>query len=141
MAKSLKQIGFRALLVTQFFEAFNDNALKVVVTFAAIDYFSKNGLGTLFVSLAGVVFILPFLLFSTYAGYLADRFSKKKIIVIAKIAELLILLLGLFAFIQINMWGMLTVLFLMGLHSAFLDRKSTRLNSSHSDRSRMPSSA
>lgn len=119
MANSIKQTGFRALLVTQFLEAFNDNALKVVVTFVAIDYFSKNGLGTLFVSLAGVVFILPFLLFSTYAGYLADRFSKKKIIVVAKIAELLILLLGLIAFIKINMWGMLMVLFLMGLHSAF----------------------
>ena len=104
MANSIRQTGFRALLITQFLEAFNDNALKVVVTFVAIDYFSKNGLGTLFVSLAGVVFILPFLLFSTYAGYLADRFSKKKIIVVAKIAELLILLLGLIAFIKIDMW-------------------------------------
>ncbi len=119
MAKSLKQLGFKALLVTQFLEAFNDNALKFVVTFVAIDYFTKSNLGNLFVSLAGAVFILPFLLFSTYAGYLADRFSKKKILVTAKIAELFILTFGLIAFIQINMTGMLAVLFLMGLHSAF----------------------
>lgn len=119
MSNSLQKTGFKALLITQFLEAFNDNALKVVITFVAIDYFTQHGLGTLFVSLSGAVFILPFLLFSTYAGYLADRFSKKKIIVIAKIAELFILLLGLMAFIKINMWGMLMVLFLMGLHSAF----------------------
>ena len=111
MSKSLSKLGFKALLVTQFLEAFNDNALKVVITFVAIDYFTAHGLGTLFVSLSGVVFILLFLLFSTYAGYLADRFSKKNIIVVAKFAELLILLLGLIAFIKINMWGMLTVLF------------------------------
>ncbi len=116
---TLQQTGFRALMATQFLEAFNDNALKVVVTFVAIDYFVAHGMGNLFVSLSGVVFIAPFLFFSTYAGYLADRFSKKNIIVIAKVAELLILLLGLAAFIKINMWGMLAVLFLMGLHSAF----------------------
>lgn len=119
MTNSSHRLGFRALLVTQFLEAFNDNALKVVVTFVAMDYFTQKGLGNLFVSLAGAVFILPFLLFSTYAGYLADRFSKKTIIVIAKLAELFILLLGLSAFIHINMGGMLMVLFLMGLHSAF----------------------
>lgn len=119
MAKSLKKVGFKALLVTQFLEAFNDNALKVVVTFVAIDYFSKHGLGTLYVSLSGALFILPFLLFSTYAGYLADRFSKQKIIIAAKIAELVILVLGMMAFANVNMTGMLTVLFLMGLHSAF----------------------
>jgi acyl-[acyl-carrier-protein]-phospholipid O-acyltransferase/long-chain-fatty-acid--[acyl-carrier-protein] ligase len=67
-----------------------------------------------------VVFVLPFLLFSTYAGYLADRFSKKKIIVAAKIAEFLILLVGLAVFVKIHMGGMLVVLFFMGLHSAFL---------------------
>jgi acyl-[acyl-carrier-protein]-phospholipid O-acyltransferase/long-chain-fatty-acid--[acyl-carrier-protein] ligase len=119
LAQSLQKIGFKALLVTQFFEAFNDNAVKVVVTFVAIDHFTRQGMGTLFVSLAGVVFILPFLLFSTYAGWLADRFSKKTIIIIAKVAELIILLVGLVSFIKINMGGMLTVLFFMGLHSAF----------------------
>jgi len=119
LAKSIKQIGFKALLVTQFLEAFNDNALKVVVTFVAIDYFTQHGAGTFFVSLAGVVFILPFLLFSTLAGYLADRFSKKRIIVIAKVAELTILIFGMMTFIKINMYGMLAVLFFMGLHSTF----------------------
>jgi len=119
LVKSLGQRGFKALLITQFLEAFNDNALKVVVTFVAIDYFAQHGAGTIFVSLAGAVFILPFLLFSTFAGYLADRFSKKKIIVIAKVAELVILLFGMAAFVNLNMYGMLVVLFFMGLHSAF----------------------
>ncbi|MBI5150569.1 MAG: MFS transporter [Candidatus Omnitrophica bacterium] len=120
MKNNTRKFGFQALLVTQFLEAFNDNALKVVVTFVAIDYFTQHGLGTFYVSLAGVVFILPFILFSTFAGYLADRFTKKNIIICAKVAELVILLFGLITFIHINIWGMLAVLFFMGLHSAFL---------------------
>ncbi|MCC6758499.1 MAG: MFS transporter, partial [Candidatus Omnitrophica bacterium] len=75
--------------------------------------------GTFFVALAGVVFILPFLLFSTFAGYRADKFSKKNILVIAKIAEVVLMIAGLFSLLHFNIWGMLAVLFMMGLHSAF----------------------
>ncbi|MBP9854590.1 MAG: MFS transporter [Candidatus Omnitrophica bacterium] len=114
-----KKKGFYALIVTQFLEAFNDNALKVTVIFIIIDQFTKQGMGTLYVSLASALFILPFLLFSTYAGYLADRFSKKTIIITAKVAEFFILLLGLLIFSNNNVGGMLLILFLMGLHSAF----------------------
>ncbi len=119
MKTSLQSPGFRALQATQFLEAFNDNAFKFIVTFIAIDYFSKQGGGTLYVALAGIVFILPFLLFSTYAGHLADRFSKRNILVFAKIAEIFLMIAGLLTFWHISIWGMLGVLFMMGLHSAF----------------------
>jgi MFS family permease len=68
------------------------------------------------------VFSAPFLLFSGYAGFLADRFSKRRVIVLCKVAEIGIMLLGLVAFLafaRIGYGGLLFVLFLMGTHSAF----------------------
>lgn len=119
MKNSLHTTGFRALQATQFLEAFNDNAFKFIVMFVAIDYFSKYSGGTFYVALAGAVFILPFLLFSTYAGYFADKFSKRKIFIAAKIAEILFMIAGLFSLLHVSIWGMIAILFLMGLHSAF----------------------
>jgi acyl-[acyl-carrier-protein]-phospholipid O-acyltransferase/long-chain-fatty-acid--[acyl-carrier-protein] ligase len=72
--------------------------------------------------LATIVFSLPFVLFSGLAGYLADRFSKQPIIVLCKLAEIVIMTLGLLGFLYYAVTGyhgLLVVLFLMGTHSAF----------------------
>ena len=114
-----KNKGFRALLVTQFLGAFNDNAFKLVIAFIAVDQFITRSGGTLYLALAGFLFSLPYFLFSTYAGYLADHFSKQKIIFLTKILEILIMLLGLAALISGNIWFLLLVLFAMGTQSAF----------------------
>ncbi|MCH7726126.1 MAG: MFS transporter, partial [Planctomycetes bacterium] len=56
------------------------------------------------------------------AGFLADRFSKRRIIIPAKIAEIFVMALGLVAFLSIDalgFTGLLVVLFLMGMQSAF----------------------
>jgi acyl-[acyl-carrier-protein]-phospholipid O-acyltransferase/long-chain-fatty-acid--[acyl-carrier-protein] ligase len=119
MKRTLQSRGFRALQVTQFLGAFNDNAFKVIVMFLAIDYFVQRGTGTFYVALAGAVFILPFLLFSTFAGHLADKVSKKKVLVVAKAAEIVLMIAGLFALLYFSVWGMMSVLFLMGLQSTF----------------------
>ena len=42
-----------------------------------------------------VCLFAPFVIFSGYAGYLADRHSKRIIIVLAKVAEIVVMLLGL----------------------------------------------
>jgi len=111
--------GFRALLVTQFFGAFNDNAFKLVVSLFAINVFVKQSGGTAYLSLPAAIFILPFLLFSTYAGFLADRISKHKIIIGAKVFELIIMALAFAALSTGNMWAIFIVLFFMGLQSTF----------------------
>ncbi|GAX61113.1 AMP-dependent synthetase and ligase [Candidatus Scalindua japonica] len=75
---SFKSNGFRALLTTQFLGAFNDNAFKLVISLIAVNSFAdKAGGGSQYIALAGVMVVLPFILFSSYAGFLADRFSKK----------------------------------------------------------------
>lgn len=110
--------GFKALMVSQFMGALNDNAFKFFISAIIIEKFDQSQGGTFYLALCGVVFILPFLLFSTFAGYLADRFSKKNIIVLVKAVELIVMGIGFWALLNGNIGPILTVLFFMGLHSA-----------------------
>ncbi len=108
--------GFPSLLATQFLGAFNDNIFRTVVSLAALA--SGASSPSLLVAAAGALFVLPYLLFSTYAGWLADRFSKRRVIVLAKAAEIGLMVLGLAASASGHVPSMLAVLFLMGTHSA-----------------------
>ncbi|MFC1698754.1 acyl-[ACP]--phospholipid O-acyltransferase [Candidatus Omnitrophota bacterium] len=119
MRRSLSQRGFKALLATQFLGAFNDNAFKLIVSLFAVNLFVQQRGGTEYLSLPAAIFILPFLLFSTYAGFVADRVSKHKIIIWTKVLELIVMVLGFAALSVGNIWAILVVLFLMGLQSTF----------------------
>lgn len=68
-------------------------------------------------SLATVLFSLPFVLFSAWAGWLADRAPKKNIIVAAKTLELCAMLAGGWFLIEVNWPGILAVMFLMAAQS------------------------
>ena len=70
---TLRQPGFFAFFCTQFLGAFNDNFLKIVVSFIALDL-ATNGADN-YVELIAFLFILPSALFSGYAGHLADAVS------------------------------------------------------------------
>ena len=116
----LKGRSFWALVVTQFLGAANDNAFKLVVTFLVLSKTSADVLAQVtYMSAIGAVFVLPFLLFSTWAGYLADRFSKRTILVAAKVGEAAVMLAAVFALWVGAPWACLTVLFLMGTQSTF----------------------
>ncbi|MDR2162009.1 MAG: MFS transporter [Desulfovibrio sp.] len=68
-------------------------------------------------SAATVFYSLPFILFSAWAGWLADRLAKKRIVVAAKLTELAAMILGGFFLAQGMWWGILGVLFCMGLQA------------------------
>mgnify|MGYP000045610998 CR=1 FL=1 len=70
------------------------------------------------VELVGALFILPFILFSPFAGYLADRFPKSLLLQATKVAELLILAAGSYFLVHEQQLGLLLCLFLLGCHSA-----------------------
>lgn len=109
---------FLALNVTQFLGAFNDNGFKISVTLFFMSRFMKDGQAdSFYVALATALFIVPFILFSTYCGYLADKFSKRTIIVVAKYIELGVMLLGLAAFFIESAPFLFLCLFLMGAQS------------------------
>lgn len=108
--------GLHGHVATQFFGAFNDNLFKQLILFlAARELFAgKDQQGVAF-----ALFSLPFVLFSGIAGDLSERFSKRTIIVLMKVAEIGIMLAGIWALQQRSWYGLLFVLFLMGSQSAF----------------------
>ena len=109
---------FAPFFATQALGAFNDNAFRnamiVLVGFhmgldeSAVGFYSN---------IAPALFILPFFLFSATAGQLAEKFEKTRIIRFVKLFEIAAMALASVAFFQHSLWLMLTVLFLMGLHS------------------------
>src|SRR6185295_9220263 len=94
---TLKQPGFFAFFCTQFLGAFNDNFYKMVVSLVALNAVI-NGAGNFYVDLIAFLFILPSALFSGYAGHVADVYSKKTVLVIVKICEILIMALAVVGF-------------------------------------------
>ncbi|HEX5122139.1 MAG TPA: MFS transporter [Rhodanobacteraceae bacterium] len=109
---------FAPFFATQALGAFNDNAFRnamiVLVGFhmgldeSAVGFYSN---------IAPALFILPFFLFSATSGQLAEKFEKTRIIRFVKLFEIAAMALASVAFYRHSLWLMLTVLFLMGLHS------------------------
>jgi acyl-[acyl-carrier-protein]-phospholipid O-acyltransferase / long-chain-fatty-acid--[acyl-carrier-protein] ligase len=111
----LKNLGFQSFLWTQFLGALNDNLYKTIVSLRAVQVAASAGLD--YLSISGAVFVLPFLLFSGYAGHLADKVSKRTVMISVKAFEIAVMTLGLAVFFTNRMEWMLAVLFLMALHS------------------------
>ncbi len=121
MTRGFKRIledgGFHAFLWTQFLGAFNDNVYKIIVSMRAVHVAASSESSSLYLSLAGAVFVIPFLLFSGYSGHLADAVSKRRVLIGVKVFEIFVMGLGLAAFFSTRIELMLLVLFLMALHS------------------------
>lgn len=111
--------GFWALIAAQFQAAFNDNAYKNLLTVLAVYEAATPEKGKAMASTVSTVFILPFLFFSMYGGHFADRYSKRSVAIITKLAEVGIMLLGAVAFFSHHFFISLIVLGGMGVHSAF----------------------
>ncbi len=117
MAK-VKQGSFGWLNATQFLGALNDNVFRWLLIFFLIGIYGQDNAG-IATAVVGAVFVAPFLLFTAFAGNLADRFSKRNIIVIAKAAELAVMILGCIAFVLGSPIAVCVVLFMMCSQSAF----------------------
>jgi len=109
------------LLITQFLGAVNDNMFRWLVVpigkgIVERDYGEQHVALALSAGLA--CFVLPYLLLAAPAGYLADRFSKRTVIVGCKAAEVLIMILGIGAIFSNNLYLMFGAVALMGSQSA-----------------------
>ena len=111
MKTLLKNRGFQAFLWTQFLGALNDNLYKMIVSLRAVYVAAQTGQGGEYLSIALGVFALPFLFFSGYSGYLADRFSKRSVLISVKIFEIGVMSLGVLVFFSTDVRLMLIVLF------------------------------
>lgn len=117
----LKSKRFLPLFITQFFGAFNDNVFKnAFLIWFTYDIASKLNMDAqLMVTIASGLFVLPFFLFSALAGQVADKFEKSKITRIIKIAEIVIMIFSFIGFYFENIYLLLFLVFLMGIHSTF----------------------
>ena len=112
MSIIFKQKNFAPFFWTQFWGAFNDNlfknALVIFLTYRALTE-AESGVVS---SLSGGLFILPFILFSTLAGQMADRYEKSSFIRFTKIAEIFIMSIAALGFWFESQTFLLLVLFL-----------------------------
>jgi acyl-[acyl-carrier-protein]-phospholipid O-acyltransferase/long-chain-fatty-acid--[acyl-carrier-protein] ligase len=110
--------GYIGLLLTQFLGAFNDNMFRWLVVPIGQKILPVDNAATLSLVLGGVCFTIPYLLLVATSGSLADRYSKRSVIVGCKVAEIAIMLLGTVAIATLNPWFLFAVVTLMGAQSA-----------------------
>ncbi len=115
--RGLMSASFVGLLLTQMLGAANDNVLRWLVIGVGKDYVDEKNISM--VLMAGTVcFVLPYLLLAAPAGYLADRFSKRTVIVACKAAEIVIMVLAVAAILAQSLPMLMVVVALMGAQSA-----------------------
>jgi acyl-[acyl-carrier-protein]-phospholipid O-acyltransferase/long-chain-fatty-acid--[acyl-carrier-protein] ligase len=119
----LKNKAFWSLFGAHFFGTFNDNffrtALVTLITYHITIY--SNTTKALFVSLAFGLFMLPFFLLSPLAGQLSDHFDKSRVIRAIKAAEIMIVSVSTYGFVNKDPYFLLGALFLMGIHTTFFN--------------------
>lgn len=126
--KNQKGNSIKGLLLAQFTEAFSDNAWKLVVITLAARAFIHPGMwddqashnSQLIISRAIQTFLIPMLLFALPAGLIADKWSKRSIILVMKAigVSLMGMATVVLFFSPHNLWFAFLVLALMGAQSA-----------------------
>lgn len=81
------QRSFLALLAGQFLGALNDNILRFLSIFFILSHPRLAQEKDFYIALSGALFILPYLLFSAFAGQWTDRHPKDRVLRIAKAWE------------------------------------------------------
>ncbi len=118
----------RGLLIAQFCGAFNDNAWKLMVALLAIRQATASlgpgpeleAISQTQTATAFVIFTLPLVLLSLIGGTLADRVSKRTVMITIKFVEVLLMAAGTVALWLNPAGGTLPLIVLcgMGIHSA-----------------------
>src|SRR5437764_10543625 len=87
-APTLATRTYSGLLAAQFLAAFNDQAIHASAMFFAIN--TQTLTEDHAIALMPILFYAPWAIFCTFAGYLADRYSKRNSLVLWKVAEVVI---------------------------------------------------
>ncbi|MEM9277212.1 MAG: acyl-[ACP]--phospholipid O-acyltransferase [Pseudomonadota bacterium] len=110
---------FGPLFWTQFFSAFNDNFLKNTLVFLILFQLAtdSNAAASL-VTLAGAIFMAPFLILSALGGQLADKLDKGRMAEKLKLAEIGAAVVSVIGMYFSSIPVMMTALFGFGVISA-----------------------
>ena len=125
--RPLWSAGFIGVLLTQFLGSFNDNLLRWLSVCVGEQFGRLSGTmsaeqeaswKTLMLVLGGVSFTLPYLFLMPLAGSLADRFSKRSVMVTMKVIEIIIMFFAVTVIVNGQIWFMFAAVGLMGAQSA-----------------------
>src|SRR5258706_2133597 len=112
----LRTPGYRPLVAAQALGTFNSNIYRIVVGLFAARLAGDGG--AFYLALGAALFALLYLLFSGYAGLLADRVNKRTVLIAIKVLEIAGMALACLALWSGGIAAMLGVLFLLGLLAA-----------------------
>lgn len=111
--------GFVGIAATQFLTAFNDNAYRWLIIPIGIAILGSTWESTaLAIGLA--VFVIPYIVLVSPAGYLADRFPKRSVMSACMLLQAVILVAGVGAILVGSVGGMFATLAIMGVQGALL---------------------
>ncbi len=137
-------LGFWALFIAQIQGAFSDSVIKFMVVFLVTASITSKVVEThspdattppanlapeiqeeiqqqrgAFITTIFVVFATPMLVFAMTAGYLADRFSKSRIVFATKAAEIVIMSCAAAALYFQSIPALIAIVFMMSMQSSF----------------------
>ncbi|HZN59289.1 MAG TPA: acyl-[ACP]--phospholipid O-acyltransferase [Planctomycetota bacterium] len=118
--------SYAGLVFAQALGTFNDNFFRAFLIFVALSGVEREGdagsqanLKVRLTVVATLLFIAPFVLFSAHAGWLADAFSKRRVVVLLKSAEVF-LMAAIAGGLYVGSYPLLAgLLFLLSAQSAF----------------------
>jgi len=110
--------SFLPLFVTNFFGTVNDNFLKTLASFVVMGWLVDPGQRPLFMGITAGALVLPYVLFSPLADRLTVVFPKRKVLRLAKWAELPIMAVAVSGFVLRSPGLVVGAVVLMGLQSA-----------------------
>ncbi|HEY5972349.1 MAG TPA: MFS transporter [Pseudoxanthomonas sp.] len=113
----LKQRRFAPFFAVQALGAFNDNVYQQAVIGLLFFLGVSAEERTLYTNLAPALFILPYFLFSSLAGQIAEKLEKSKLIRITTMMEIAIMSVAAVGFVTQNMIVLLVALFATGVQS------------------------
>ena len=109
--------SFQSLLWTNWLTAINDNAFRWFVIGAGKTFVTPGNEGQILM-LGTILFVVPYLLLAAPAGWLADRFSKRNVIVACKVLEIIVMVIGVGSLLLGSLTLLMVTVFLMGAQSA-----------------------
>ncbi len=114
----MQKRSFLPLFVTNFFGVVNDNYLKTLASFFAIAILADEKLVSVFMGATAAALVLPYILCSPLADRLTVAFEKRKILQLAKWAEIPIVLVAIVGFRLHSIPIIVAAILLMGLQSS-----------------------
>ena len=114
----MKGNSFIPLYVTNFFGTLNDNFLKTLASFTVIGWLTDERVKSLAMGVTAGALVLPYILCSPLADRLTAVWAKRRIVRIAKWAELPIMAVAITGFMLKSPWLVISSVLLMGLQSS-----------------------